>query len=256
VTNRVLLVVLALFWSTTAHAVWDSYSPFEKGKELTPVALTELTDSKPDTAAVGDAVLISYEFTDNAKKASRISVDWPDTGNAILSLSVGETKQFSGRISGGRVAPVSAYQADLNADGTADYAVFTHSGGSGLAGQITYVSLLLSSPTGYGCVRVLSYDAESADLVNIDGHVYLVHTSMIYGDEGKDGRMHNYWVYNLLRVFGKNLVLDNAPDRRFPKWVMYSSLPNHKETAQLTTEQRQRLWSEHVKQNPEDLGGG
>ena len=249
------MAVLALFWSTETHAIWDSYSPFEKGQELPPVALTELTDSKPATAAVGDAILISYEFTDNAKKASRISVDWPDTGDAILSLSVGETKQFSGRIKGGRVAPVRAYQADLNADGVPDYAVFTYSGGSGLAGQITYVTLLLSSPTGYGCVRVLSYDAEFTDLVNINDHVYLVHTSMIYGEEGKDGRNHNYWVYNLLKVSGKTLALDNTPDRRFPKWVMYSFLPGHKETTQLTSEQRQRLWSEHVKQNPKDLDG-
>lgn len=253
-TKRILLVVLALFWSTETHAVWDRYSPFEKGQELPPVTLSELTDSKPDTAAVGDTILISYEFTDNAKTASRISVDWPDAGDAILALSVGETKQFSGRINGGRVAPVSAYQADLNADGVPDYAVFTYSGGSGLAGQITYVTLLLSSPTGYGCVRVFSYDTKTADLVNIDGHVYLVHTSMIYGEEGKDGRNHNYWVYNLLKVSGKSLVLDNTPDRRFPKWVMYSSLPNHKETTQLTPEQRQRLWSEHVKENPKDLG--
>lgn len=255
-TKRILLAVLALFGSSETHAVWDSYSPFEKGHELTPVALTELTDSGSVTGEVGDTLLISYEFTDNAKKVSRISVAWPDTGDAILSLSVGETKQFSGRINGGRVASVGAYRADLNADGAPDYTVFTYSGGCGLAGQITYVTLLLSSPTGYGCVRVLSYDAKSADLVNIAGHVYLVHTSMIYGEEGKDGRRHNYWVYNLLRVSGKSLVLDNAPDRRFPKWVMYSSLPNHKETAQLTPDQRQRLWSEHVKQNPDDLGGG
>lgn len=250
-----LLAVVTFFYGVDARAVWDDYSPFEKGQELPAVVLTAFTVTKSAAVPRESVVLKSYQLVDKAKKTVRIDVAWPGKCEPLLTLSVDGEKQFSGLIVASPITDVEVYGADLNGDGVADYAVYNDSGGCGLAGQLKYVTLLLSSPTGYGCVRVMSYDAKPADFVNISSQTYLVHTSFISGEEGKDGRHHNYWVYNLLKISGKTLVLDNTPDRRFPKWVMYSFDPNHRDTTQLTTEQRQRLWTKYRKENPGDTGG-
>ena len=160
-------------------------------------------------------------------------------GSAGVTLSCNGSKLFTGPIKGSPAAGLYAYTADLNSDNSPDYVILTYSGGCGLAAEKTWITFLLSSRTGYRSTSVVCYDAETADFVAIKGWAYLVHTSFVYGPVSKDGRQHNYWVYNLLSFSGTELVLANDRDRRFPKWVWYSFSENHRDTDQLTLAQRQ-----------------
>jgi hypothetical protein len=91
---------------------------------------------------------------------------------------------------------------------------------------------------------VLSFDAETRDLFDLDGDgsPEFVHCMFVGGEVGRDGKSHNYWVYNLLRFSGTDIVSANRADHRFPKWIMFSHEANHTETRQLTADQRERLW--------------
>jgi hypothetical protein len=75
------------------------------------------------------------------------------------------------------------------------------------------------------------------------GPSYFIYNDLIgSGDEKtRDGRYHNFWVYQLYRFEGNKMVLANADDSRFPKWVWYTNRDNHKATDQLTKEQQQKL---------------
>ena len=64
----------------------------------------------------------------------------------------------------------------------------------------------------------------------------------VYGENGADGKSHNYWVYNLLGFSGTNSISANARHPGFPKWVWHKLKPNHTDTDQLTADQRRRLW--------------
>lgn len=254
------LLLLAAFLSAAAgaRAVLDDYSPFASGEKLTPFPLVEIPAS---LAPRHDKDPKVYEFTNQAEKGKTavVKIVWPDDGGgASTTLFVNKTKVFSGQIKGLPLGCTSAYRADLNGDGIIDYVMITSSGGNGLAGVMYWVTLLLSSPSGYAKVDALSWGVAPADFVTIGGRAYLVNTSFVsgYGEPGKDGRGHNYWVCNLLRIDGQTLVLDNAADRRFPKWVLYTLKPNRRDTDQLTPEQRERLWRQYLKENPWSVVGG
>src|SRR5450759_334459 len=123
--------------------------------------------------------------------------------------------------------------------------------GCDLNAALSFMTFVLSSPTGYVAHCILCYYAEPTDLLDLnqDGNPVYVHTLFVYGEKGKDGRTHNYWVYNLLGFSGTDIVSANAMDSRFPKWVWFKFKPNHADTDQLTSEQKKRLWIEAWKRN-------
>ncbi len=174
-------------------------------------------------------------------KLINLRIDWAADGTAGVTLSRNKEKLFSGPLKGygSPGAGAGVYTADLNADGLPDYAILTHSGGCGLASQAAWITFLLSVRGGYSSICVLCWDAEPTDFLKIKGRLYLVHTSFIQGNTGKDGKSHNYWVYSLLGFSGTTLTLANENDRRFPKWVWYTFAPNHRDADQLTAVQRQ-----------------
>ena len=97
-------------------------------------------------------------------------------------------------------------------------------------------------------VIIESRSAGPEDVIRLAraGRCYIVQTTFIHGEKGRDGRAHNYWVYHLLEVDG-NQVRISRRSRLFPKWVWYTHKENHKETTQLTAEQKRRLWHDYVK---------
>ena len=215
----------------------EQYSPFAPGEQPRPFPLVKLT-AVPN-AADGPAPPRCDEFVHRAKKVTNLKVDRAGDFTAEVTLSCNGSKLFSGPLKGGSLAVgLDAYAADLNFDGFPDYAIVTYSGGCGLAAEMTWVTFLLSSPTGYSSTSMVCYDWEPTDFIAIKDRAYLVHTSFVDGDVGKDGRQHNYWVYNLLGFSGTELVLANDLDRRFPKWIWYSFAENHRDTDQLTAAQR------------------
>jgi len=220
----------------TACAVPAPYSPFGPGERLVPSLLAEL-----DSAWDGKATVPRRDdFVHKAEKITHLRIDWAADGTAELLLSRNGEKLFSGPLKGYGSAAVGAdvYTADLNADGQPDYAIITHSGGNGLSSQCAWITFLLSVPGGYGGTSLSCWAADASDLIEIEGRFCLVHTSFIQGNKGKDGKTHNYWVYNLLGFSGAELVLANDGDRRFPKWVWYSFAENHRDTDQLSPAQR------------------
>jgi hypothetical protein len=235
------ILTTALLVMTTASpalAIWADFSPFEEPAYVRrfPVTATEVREiaSEPGSPAREARVAGGKEavlrFVRENHGACRVTLSSDDG--------------FSAVISGSWPCGVQVAECELNGDGRVDYVIVTHSGGCGLAGQITTVTFVLSSLQGYAARSVLSFDADVADLVDLngDGRPEFVHGMFVPGGMGADGRSHNYWVYDLIGFCGIEIVSANSADSRFPKWIMYAFQENHRATAQLTGEQKKRLW--------------
>ena len=134
---------------------------------------------------------------------------------------------------------------DLNGDGRLDFVVNVWSGGCGLASEGSEVTFLLSGKDGYRAAAFFLYDFGKQDLVRFKagGPVYFIFNDLIGsgGEKTRDGRDHNFWVYDLYRIEGNRLVPANAEQPGFPKWIWFTNKANHVETTQLTHEQKNRL---------------
>ncbi len=238
-----LIVLLLSLLAAPVRAVWPSYSPFDPAKPPAPFAHTVLKMVRRDMYA-GDPIILDFFRRDETTPC--LKVHWADEeeGGRVQTFGPDGTVQFSTWVDGSPVCDTEAVVADLNGDAQTDYIVVTHSGGNGLAGQITFVTFLLSSPAGLVVRTVFSFDAAAVDLVDLDhdGRPEFVHGMFVGGDTGRDGRPHNYWVYNLVGFSGTNLVSANGASAEFPKWVMYTFKPNHRDSDQLTAAQRERRW--------------
>jgi hypothetical protein len=78
-----------------------------------------------------------------------------------------------------------------------------------------------------------------------DGRFQYIQSVFLSGDgvKGRDGRTHNYWVYNIHALEGAKFTLRNNMRPDFPKWIMYAGKVNHRPTEQLTEAQKQQLWT-------------
>lgn len=239
--NTVWLAIAAsLFLGLTVNvrAIWTKYSPFPPNAAPSVFLHTNLKLSRHDS----DPMFFEYFKPDDSKPCLRL--DWTERDGRVSILKASGSVSFSTTVEGSPICDVEASLTDLNGDAIDDYIVVTHSGGNGLAGQITTITFLLSSINGYVARSVFSFDASPSDLVDLnqDGRPEFVHCMFISGDKGKDGRSHNYWTYNLLGVAGTELVSANTVNECFPKWILYTYDSNHTDSHQLTAEQRQREW--------------
>ncbi len=239
--RTIAVLVLLVLANARALAVWDKYSPFEPAKVPPRFPLTVLTLVRQDAGPNGRH---TFDFFEPNSSNRSLLIEWADEGNRVTIRSTGTAPPFSAPIEGSPLCDAEAAIADLNGDARPDYVVVTHSGGNGLAAQITLITFLLSSSKGYVAREVVSYDAAPTDLVDLnrDGRPEFVHCMSVWGDKGKDGRSHNYWVYNLLGFSGTEIVSANRSSPEFPRWIAYTHTANHRNSAQLTAEQRQRQW--------------
>ncbi len=138
---------------------------------------------------------------------------------------------------------------DLNGDGQPDFIVNIWSGGCGLAADGSEVTFLLSSKDGYRAASFYLYAFGNEDLVRFkpQGPVYFIFNDLIGsdGEKTRDGREHNFWVYELKRIDGDRFVTADADQPGFPKWVWFTDRPNHDETTQLTPAQKSELLKKH-----------
>ena len=224
----------------------DNYGPFEPGCQPKPWPVQEC--------------LHLQSATDRQNKADVFVKDTNSTLRVIISsrqendgyFAFVKIQNSSGRdvlpktgIDGNAACGLKVYWGFLNEDKQPDYIVQTWSGGCGLAAGYSYQTFMLSSEGAFRVARVITlYPSEDMDLVDLnqDGSPELIHTAFIYGEKGKDGKTHNYWVYNLLQFKGDQVISANHVDSRFPCWVWFTDKPNHKNTVQLTDEQKRRLW--------------
>lgn len=136
---------------------------------------------------------------------------------------------------------IEAMTGDLNNDNTPDYIIYSYSGGCGLAAGYCNVAFILSNEDKYTLTVITTLWPGDNNYILLDGKPHFVHTSFHYVDKCKDGKNHNFWLYNLLAFQGDkvNIVNDTHPD--FPKTIWYTFKPNHAETAIITDEQKQKL---------------
>jgi hypothetical protein len=162
-------------------------------------------------------------------------------------------------ISGPHVAYATAwhklgvYSAELNGDGREDFVIRYLLGGCGTIFTFSCnVIFVLSDGDDYTVTPTTGLWSGLNYFVDIkgDGRCRFIHTRFINGRgvKGRDGKSHNYWVYNILEFKGGNVVVNNRLSPHFPRLIWYTFKPNHQPTIQLNEDQKQILWKQY--ENP------
>ncbi len=237
---------------------WEPYNknhgPFEENEQprISPIRRCEILEPQ-DPRGEGPPRVQVFGHKDR-KSMPRIRLT-RDPRKPSLSVSVISPRQEV--ISGPQ--PISRYGgnpevwwADLNKDGKEDFLVRVWLGGCGTIYTFScHVAFILSNNGGYKVTTVQTLWSGTEYFVDLkgDGRCQFIQTSFVHGrpERSRDGKFHNFWVYNLLEISGCRLVLTETLDRRFPKWIWYTHKPNHKNTTLITAEQKERLWEPHAK---------
>jgi hypothetical protein len=144
------------------------------------------------------------------------------------------------------------YCTELNGDGRDDFVIKYLLGGCGTIYTFSCnVIFVLSDGDDYTVTTTTGLWSGLDYFVDIksDGQCQFIHTRFINGRavKGRDGRSHNYWVYNLLEFKGGKVVVNNKFAPQFPRWIWYTYKSNHQPTTQLTNDQKKLLWSQYEK---------
>ncbi len=141
----------------------------------------------------------------------------------------------------GTAGGMEAYTADLNGDGTRDFVLFSYSGGCGLAGGNCNVAFVLSCSNLYRVTTVQTLFPDLCEFLLLKGTRCFVQTSFDGVDSCKDGKWHNFWIYNLVEFDGGEVRVKNKAYPGFPRIIWYSFKPNHRETDLVDEAQKTRL---------------
>jgi hypothetical protein len=227
-----------------------SYGPFPPGHE--PAAITldkcELAHEIKPAGDEIDGAIRSYRLTVGEPSRKQIELALRGTTNGWeINLRDAQGRNllpasFTNRMT---TSQMEVFSCDLNGDGQPDFIVNVWSGGCGLAADGSEVTFLLSSKDGYRAASFYLYAFGTKDLVRFKPQepVYFIFNDLIGsdGEKTRDGREHNFWVYDLLRLDGNRFVPANADQPGFPKWIWFTNKDNHEETTQLSPEQKNRL---------------
>lgn len=240
-TARWICLFMMFAVSSGVDAYPPDYGPFRSGHEPKPFKLRTWPEiSRTETAS---GMLRLFDLTDIGRLEILIS---PDEGDFMASLRDGSGTMLlpTTKVTGSQMCDIRVLSARLNSDAKPDVVIETWGGGCGLAGEIGYRTFLLSEGSRFVAVPVMFFSLSDADFIDIDGNgrPEMIHTAFIDGEEGGDGRSHNYWVHNLLAFRKTGLVSANARHPAFPSWIQYKHRANHRRTEQLTPAQRVRLW--------------
>lgn len=164
----------------------------------------------------------------------------------FVQISAGE-KDITSRIEVPLVAtvvyllPSEAICKDLNGDGITDF-ITTHSlHGNGLGASFyDRLVMLSSSPAGYRFWLVRTMDPTQNDFQLIGDPKSMVMLTTSFANSG-GAVPHSYYVYDLWRFLGDELVLSNELDTRFAKWVWMTFSENHKTAASLSNDDKLRM---------------
>jgi len=248
--NRSILVkVLLLSAGVSTYGYPEGYGPFEK-EEL------------PDKALMRECVLLSPSEQKERHSAVMSFAESLNLATPVVVLRRTGTeysyRAWSVTVNGNDGKPLSAattndspsdfitvYTADLNQDGQPDFVVNIYWCGCGLNATGSTITFLLSSNGSYVGSSFWNYDFGPEDIVRFKpkGPCYYISNDFFWaeGDETRDGRRHNFWVYQLYRFSGCQMIKADKENNRFPKWVWYSFKDNHSETDLLTPDQKKRL---------------
>jgi hypothetical protein len=246
--RRVSCLVLCCLGGASVPAYPEWFGPFPAG--ITPhvfpmrkgvqIRFTEEKDRKVYVYATGKDAPVHVWFC-RVRKPFGCFVGVRDAAGTVI---LPEAKIKGGYVAGARFA-----WGLLNEDKKPDFVIETWSGGCGLAATNYFPNFLLSTGDSFTLVPVANRTSSRNSFVDLnkDGRCEFIHTAFVFGEEGRDGRVHNYWVHNLLAFKKNRLVSSNRTDRRFPSWIWYTFKENHQNTTQLTGRQKKRLWKKQAK---------
>jgi len=248
--NKIRGIVFIFGVSVASSFGYTAYGPFAKGETPQKVAIRTCVELEKKT----------HEQTGNATDVWRYAKSETSIAPFVklrrIKNNAGDTCEIT--VNDKDEKPLCAlatddmpgdyftvFTADLNQDGEPDFMVNIQCMGCGLAADGSTTTFLLSEKGKYTATQFYSYGFRPEDIVRLkpNGPCYFIHNDLIGNgaEKTKDGRKHNFWVYQLYRFNGKKMVEANKDDARFPKWVWYTDKENHQETDQLTADQKTRL---------------
>jgi hypothetical protein len=238
-----LLVLLALtFVPAALRAHLDEYGPFTSVTAPKRFRVRELVQG---TAPFDGSVLDLYDSNRQSRSRNpmlRVSWTKDDLGIDIAVLAYDKTTIAAPiHVSSQLIIPWG-YCADINGDGALDFILMISYGSNGaIGGGLRDTVFVLSSENTYKISMIQTLYSDADDFLDLSGQFHFLYSSVRGEIPGRDGRSHNYWLYNLLAVDGSTLKLADSALPGFPKWILWTFRPNHSETSQLTTEQKRRL---------------
>jgi len=256
---RLVIITLAVIVSSLCQGAWEPYN-----KNHGPFA----PDDWPKVVKLErcDSLDVRYSRRYFEKKQYFGFKDKPDSPRLCLAQRSGwqwswlyiEDSQGN-VISGPHVSyaevwsRLGVYSVELNGDGKQDFVIRYLLGGCGTIFTFSCnVIFVLSDGDDYAVTPTTGLWSGLDYFVDIkgDGKCRFIHTRFINGRgvKGRDGKSHNYWVYNLLEFKGGRVFVNNKLVPQFPRWIWYTYNPNHQPTTQLTDDQKQLLWGQY--ENP------
>ena len=226
------------------------YGPFPAGQAPTSLTLNKCDLVHVDKSKTGDTdgEVRQYRIhaTESGQKQITLALRESTNGWAIdLRDAQGKSLMLASFTNGMTSSQMEVFSCDLNGDGQPDFIVNIWSGGTGIAMDSSEVTFLLSSKNGYQATSFFMYSFGKEDLIRFkpNGPVYFISNDLISSDDETihDGRLHNFWVYELKRIDGTHFIPADADRPGFPKWVWFTDKENHGETTQLSEEQKTRL---------------
>jgi len=252
--SKIITIVLfstILLFSDLINAREPEHAPLFQASALTNINLHKcLSMDNNDFSSPPETLTIIW--TDNSHKEIPVYIigatdkfHYEYVKQIDISIKKRGTKLFINTCKfDGNLVPEIGYAADLNRDGEMDYVLEFSSHGNGLAAYFSTLVFLLSQGEKYVLYKLDAFAPDDEDFVSFKGSKtsQFIHTYFVYGEKGKDGKAHNYFVYNILEFTNEGIKLSNHHDARFPMWIMFAYKPNHKDSDQLTKEQKNRLW--------------
>jgi hypothetical protein len=246
-------VAVALFlWvlNTEGFGYPKSHGPFLEGREPQAVPHDKCELVRDETSPSGniDGAIRHYRLQGATKGQHQTTVVLRGTAKGWLIEicdAHGKSLMAAPITNSMTSSQMEVFSCDLNGDNLPDFIVNVWSGGVGLAAEGTEVTFLLSSKEGYRATSFYLYSFGKEDLVQFKarGPVNFILNDLIGsdGEKTRDGRDHNFWVYELYRIDGTRFTPADADQPGFPKWVWFTNKDDHEETTQLSQEQKARL---------------
>lgn len=241
---------LFLWVATCLFGYPPSYGPFADGKSPQKVALKQWVMTKQEDLQGQEAspsIVCFVESEGSAGPMVRLRrIEHPNGDKwEIKVIDRNGTPISDPATNDMPTCYIRVFAVDLNQDGVPDFMVNIWSDGCGLAATGSTHTFLLSEKGRFKATSFYSHDFGAEDIIRLkpDGPWYYIQNDLLgNGDEKtRDGRDHSFWVYQLYRFSGGKMVESNKDDARFPKWIWYTYKANHKETDQLTAEQKKRI---------------
>jgi hypothetical protein len=243
VAAMVLLLLASGVVSSHVFAYPEKYGPFESRQEP---ALFLLHECQPIESPATLAKSSPKTYVVNRSASVRLNLGVATNQTYYVTITDAAGKWLGGQqelTESVDIVRPEVYTADLNKDGQPDFVVWIGHGGCGLAAENSLMVLALSSGAGYKIVTQETMFASERDFIDVrrDGSCQFISTSFLHSEKGKDGKPHNYRAYELYEIKGTEIRKANHLLPGFPKLVWYSFRENHKETDQLTNEQKALL---------------